>query len=477
MRPTRRDLLRSLAGVAAFAKLSEARHITDRRVAIIGGGMAGMALAWLLEPQQGNVTLLEARGTVGGNVQSVDVEIGGESLSVDVGAQFFHPVPYPLYTALLVELGLYPPDPISAVGAHAFSASITLAGVNELLPRFVSPVLPGRAWPLLAGWNTDGIAAFATAFAAAKAREEQDASWALTLGDWLPTLGLTSQQWEGMILPWAASLFTGNIEQARGLSARAAMFFAAEVVPPNPLQPIQYFAIKPSMGEVLRRLREQSPTTQVFTDARVRYVVRDAQGTFHIGCDDGRTFVADDVVFAASGPATLRLLHGLADTGPDRAALRQIEFAWARLAIHGDPTYVSPNSNLWSFLNCHADGPFCEASMWMASVLGDGPASPAAGLWKSWATHRELPSQLFHQAVFLHMVPTPASLAGQAALRARQGRNGVWYAGGYLFPYDAQETALWSAVQVALGMGASSARSQRLLNETPATAALNDPRR
>jgi predicted NAD/FAD-binding protein len=463
MLQTRRDLLRSLAGVAAFARFGEARGVQGRRIVIIGGGMAGVALAWLLDPHQSDVTLLEARGAVGGNVQSVDVEIGGENFSVDVGAQFFHPGPYPLYTALLAELGLYPPDPVNAVGAHPFSASITLAAGNELLPRFVSPDLPDRAWPLLAGWNADGLAAFATAFAAAKAREQQDRSWALTLGDWLPTLGLTREQWEGMILPWAASLFSGSIEQARGLSARAAMFFAAEALPPNPLDPIQYFAVKPSMGEVLRRLLEQSPTTQVFTNARVRYVVRDALGTFHIGCDDGRTLVADDVVCAASGPATLRLLNGLADSAPDRAALRQIEFEFARLAIHGDPAYVQPNSGLWSFLNCRVDGPFCEASMWMASVLGDGPASPAAGLWKSWATHRQLPAQLFHEAAFLHMVPTPATLAGQAALRARQGRNGVWYAGGYLFPYDAQETALWSAVQVALGMGATSARSQQLL--------------
>src|SRR5687767_7791274 len=139
MRPTRRDLLLSLAGVAAFARLGEARRIQGRRIVIIGGGMAGVALAWLLDPHQSEVTLLEARGAVGGNVQSVDVEIGGESFSVDVGAQFFHPRPYPLYTALLAALGLYPPDPVSAVGAHPFSASITLAAGNELLPRFVSP--------------------------------------------------------------------------------------------------------------------------------------------------------------------------------------------------------------------------------------------------------------------------------------------------------------------------------------------------
>jgi predicted NAD/FAD-binding protein len=462
MRPTRRDLLRSLAGVAAFTRLGEAGRMARRRVAIIGGGMAGVALAWLLDPHD-DVTLLEARGDVGGNVQRIDVEVGGQTFAVDVGAQFFHPGPYPLYTALLAELGLYPPDPASPVGTHAFSASITLAADHELLPRFVSPDLPDRAWPLLAGWNADGLAAFATAFAAARVREELNGSWALTLGDWLPTLGLTREQWEGMILPWAASLFSGSIDQARGLSARAAMFFAAKALPANPLDPIRYCVVRPAMGEVLRRLLEQSTTTQVLTNARVRSVVRGAQGTFHIRCDDGRGVLSDDVVFAASGPATLQLLNGLAGTAPDRAALRQIEFHHARLAVHGDPAYVPPNPGLWSFLNARVDGAFCEASMWLASVVGDGPASPAAALWKSWATHRPLPSMLFHQAAFLHMLPTPATLAGQIALRARQGRDGVWYVGGYLFPYDSQETALWSALQVALGMGATSGRLHQLL--------------
>jgi predicted NAD/FAD-binding protein len=245
------------------------------------------------------------------------------------------------------------------------------------------------------------------------------------------------------------------------------MFFAAKVLPPNPLAPIEYFVVKPTMGEVLRRLLEQCTTTQVVTNARVRYVVRDALGTFHIGCDDGRTLLADDVVFAASGPATLTLLNGVAGTAPDRAALRQIEFHVARLAIHGDPAYVPSSPALWSFLNCRIHGGFCEASMWMASVLGDGAASPAAGVWKSWVTHRLPPAQLFHETAFLHMLPTPAALAGQVALRARQGRNGVWYAGGYLFPYDAQETALWSALHVALGMGATSSRSQQLLAQAP----------
>ena len=119
--------------------------------------------------------------------------------------------------------------------------------------------------------------AFSTAFAAAKRREKARGRWGLTLGQWLPTIGLKQEQWEGMILPWAASLFSGDIEQARGMSARAAMLFVAKALSANPLAPVRYYAMKPGLGEVLRRLIDQLTTSQVFTNARVQYVLRGAQ--------------------------------------------------------------------------------------------------------------------------------------------------------------------------------------------------------
>ena len=172
-----------------------------------------------------------------------------------MGAQYFHPGPYPIYTSLLEQLGLYPPGGADAGGSHAFPASITLTAGGEPAPRFVSPVLPERWWPLFAPWNSPGCARFGHRLLGRQAsRSSRTASWALTLGEWLPTLGLSQEQWEGMLLPWAASLFSGNIDQARGLSARAAMIFAAKALPPNPLDPIVYYVLKPGMIEALQRM-------------------------------------------------------------------------------------------------------------------------------------------------------------------------------------------------------------------------------
>jgi predicted NAD/FAD-binding protein len=171
-------------------------------------------------------------------------------------------------------------------------------------------------------------------------------------------------------------------------------------------------------------------------------------------------------VFAASGPATLQLLADVPGTKHQQSALGGIEFHHASLALHTDPVYASANSMYWSFLNCQPHGAnFCEASMWLADVITGAPPATAAKLWKSWTTHRSSqPGQVLHQADFMHMLPTPASIQAQAETRRLQGRTGLWFAGGYLFPYDAQETALLSAIEVANGVnGGSTPRGEHLL--------------
>ncbi len=423
--------------------------------------MAGVSLAWLLDGSY-DVTLLEARESIGGNIRSVDVALDGHQFVVDMGAQYFHPGPYPLYTTLLKQLGLFDPNAVEQSAAHGFPASITLTAGVEATPRFVSPILPDRWWPFFAPWNFAGLWAFGIGFLAAKAREELNESWDVTLEEWLPTLGLAPEQWEGMLLPWAASLFSGVIDQCRGLSARAAMIFAAKALPPNPLDPLAYYVLKPGLIEALSRMINECSTLTVLTGARVRNVERMGHG-FKLRCTNGRTVVVDELVCALSGPPTSRLLTGLAGATPQRGALDSMEFHDARLVLHTDPVYSPSDQNLRSFLNCDLHGAFCEASMWMASVISGPPRETTARLWKSWTTHRAQPTQVLYDAEFQHMLPTPTTLHAQGSLQLLQGLDGIWFAGGYLYPYDSQETALRSALRVAVGLQAPSTRSQLLL--------------
>ncbi|HUD71401.1 MAG TPA: NAD(P)-binding protein, partial [Dongiaceae bacterium] len=122
---TRRDLARLLLLSAALPARLALGAVPRGRVGIVGGGMAGVALGWLLDGAR-DVVLLEARDTLGGNIRSEPVTLDGTEVVVDLGAQYFHPGPYPLYTALLRRLGMFDPAAPEAGSAHAFPASITL---------------------------------------------------------------------------------------------------------------------------------------------------------------------------------------------------------------------------------------------------------------------------------------------------------------------------------------------------------------
>ena len=60
------------------------------------------------------------------------------------------------------------------------------------------------------------------------------------------------------------------------------------------------------------------------------------------------------------------------------------------------------------------------------------------------------------------MLPSALTIGSQNALRALQGRDRLWFAGGYTYPYDSQESALRSALRVALGLQLTSSRLERL---------------
>ena len=79
--------MRALAASAALPVRGLGAAARRRTVGIVGGGMAGVSLAWLLDGAY-DVILLEARDSIGGNVRSVDVELDGHQFVIDMGAQY-----------------------------------------------------------------------------------------------------------------------------------------------------------------------------------------------------------------------------------------------------------------------------------------------------------------------------------------------------------------------------------------------------
>jgi len=76
--------------------------ISTEKVIIVGGGLSGLTLAYLLQKKGVNTTLLEASSRLGGRIQTVK---GGLGTPLELGATWFADKHQSL-SSLVDELGL-----------------------------------------------------------------------------------------------------------------------------------------------------------------------------------------------------------------------------------------------------------------------------------------------------------------------------------------------------------------------------------
>src|SRR6516165_682170 len=73
------------------------------RIGIIGGGIAGLTAAWLLEEEH-DIVLFEARNRLGGHAVTHTFMLNGESVSIELGFEFFNNRMFPHLLKLLALL-------------------------------------------------------------------------------------------------------------------------------------------------------------------------------------------------------------------------------------------------------------------------------------------------------------------------------------------------------------------------------------
>ena len=75
------------------------------QIAVVGGGIAGMGAAWLLDRRH-HLTLFEANAELGGHSNTVTVDDGGRALAIDTGFIVYNAANYPNLVALFDTLGV-----------------------------------------------------------------------------------------------------------------------------------------------------------------------------------------------------------------------------------------------------------------------------------------------------------------------------------------------------------------------------------
>ena len=388
------------------------------RVAVVGGGIAGMAAAYALQ-DFAEVSLFEARQRLGGHTDTHNLLVNGRTYAVDSGFIVFNRTNYPLFSAWLDELGVAsrPTDMSFSVrreeaGDAAVEYGTASLGAlfchrrNLFSPRFLSMLR--------------GIRRFYREAAQVAVDDE------CTLGEFLDAQRYPAPFVDDHLLPMCAALWSGPLAAVRDLSvAHVAAFMANHGLLRLRDRPAWRVVVGGSSAYVdafLRCFRGRYRSGRA-----VERVERGPDGV-RVATADGAAERFDRVVLACHADQALALL---APRPVEREVLGALKYRRNRAVVHSDPSAMPRRRAAWSSWNVTATSrggiARCRVTYWMNRLQGISEGqqffvtlNPQAPLRRVWI-----------ERDYAHPVFTPEARRAQKRRAELNGVDGTFYCGAY----------------------------------------------
>jgi predicted NAD/FAD-binding protein len=400
------------------------------KIAIIGSGIAGLTTAWLLDGNH-EVTIFEKNKVLGGHALTVHFEINGRKTFANPAAGYITPNIYPYFLKLL---------DILEVKTIPVSASVTVyskaRGYSTLLtPRMSLKRLAKLAHPRI---FRRLLEVQRVLFTAKKFDLEDD--WTTTLEAFMDQERVSAYSQDEIIYPWVSAVCEVTIEEVKKFSARAALRYP--VGAQFGTQNFELWEIDGGIAAYIQPILDTLRQTQVHAGCGIQAIER--QGDQYILTDSSnRKHSFDHVVFASQGQDTKKIIDTLAGADELKNVFSEFKYVPARIAVHGDTSYMPPNRVDWSTYNSMYDGKTCEATIWC-------PEDGEHEYFKSWVSFaKQTPKNLYSVYEFNHPVLTPQHYQTQAKLKPLNGRDNLWFVGSYTQDIDSHESGVCSAMDVA----------------------------
>jgi predicted NAD/FAD-binding protein len=411
-----------------------------RRIAVIGGGISGMAAARLLGRRH-RVVLFEAAPRLGGHARTVLAGRRGDRV-VDTGFIVFNHANYPHLTALFDALDVPVVKSDMSFGA-SFDGGRFEYGLRNL--RAVFAQKRNLANPRFMAMLRDVLRFNARALEAA-------ADPALTIGGMLERLGTGAWFRDRYILPLSGAIWSTPCAQIMDFPARALVRFFDNHALLSPTGQHQWYTVRGGSVEYVRRLQAAllAQGVELRLGAAVAAVRRPASGA-EVRVKGGAWEAFDEVVFATHSDDTLALL---ADASPkERAALSAMRYQPNEAVLHADSSLMPRRRAAWASWVYTEErgkgGDRIDLTYWMNSLQ---PIPRDDPMFVTLNTSRPIREELIYDSVtFRHPVYDHAALKAQEKIRALNGARGTWFCGAWM-RNGFHEDGFASAVEVAEAM-------------------------
>ncbi len=406
------------------------------RIAIIGAGISGLSAAWHLH-QHHDVTVFEAGRTAGGHTHTADVLIDGRHYAIDTGFIVFNHQHYPLFTALLDDLGVasQPTDMSFSVRSDRSGVEYGSASLNALFAQRGNLVRPAFVRML---WDVQRFMR--------EARQADLPDDRTTVQEYVAQHKYCAGFFDEYLVPMGASLWSSPPVEFRTFSMRFVIEFmrnhALLQIAGQPAWRVITGGSRTYVDALVRRFAGTMLLNRPVQFVRRhldRVVVADAAG-------DRAAF--DHVILACHADQALRLL---ADASPvEREVLGAFPYQRNDVLLHTDVSVLPRQRRAWASWNYHvpaADRDTVSVTYDMNRLQGlDAPVQFNVTLNDAGQVR---PDRVLGRFVYDHPVFKPGREGAQHRHAELIGVNRTSFCGAY-WGYGFHEDGVRSGVTVAL---------------------------
>jgi len=409
------------------------------RVAVIGGGVAGMATAYVAQ-RFADVTLFEASGSLGGHTDTHNLFVDGRTFAVDSGFIVFNRGNYPGFSGWLDELGVN-----SRPTSMSFGVSVDGVeyGTTDLRALFC------QRRNLLSATFLAMLRDIRRFHHAAASVADDDAR---TLGEYLAEGGFSKSFEHRHLLPMCAAIWSVPPDRARqtpiGHVARFMSNHGLLQLRDRPQWEVVEGGSAAYVRAFARRFRGCIRTSQP-----VRRVERNAEGaTVHTDAGADRF---GHVVFACHADEALKLLR---PTPLECEVVGAFGFHPNRAVVHSDTSAMPQRRSAWSSWNVRTGpGGGMEFTYWMNRLQGIHSSHP---FFVTLNPERQLDS-VWAERHYSHPVFTQQTQAAQRRRAEVQGANRTFWCGAW-WGWGFHEDGFQSGVEAAHAVAAQAQQAGAL---------------
>lgn len=419
-----------------------------RRVAVIGSGISGLAVARGLAPDA-KVTLFEAERWFGGHAHTVDVQLEGVTHGVDTGFLVFNERTYPELIRLFAELGVdsEPSDMSFSVQAPAAGLEWCGSDLNGVFAQRRN-LVSQDFWRMLA----DIVRFNRITTAVARAGEEQALDE--PIATFLQRHGFSSVFRDGYFLPMIGCIWSCPTDQMLQFPVATMIRFCHNHGLLELNNRPQWRTVRGGSKHYVHKMLASIADARRATPVRAvkRLPPCDGAGGVMIHTDAGPERF-DEAVLACHTDQALALLAD-ADVA-ERQLLGSIRYQTNRVVLHTDPSMLPRRQRAWAAWNYEraADRSREHTAVCLHYLINRLQPLP----WKTPVVVSMNPvrpirdESVLGQWDYAHPVFDRAAVQAQRELGRIQGRSHVWFCGAWT-RYGFHEDGLMSGLAVVRGL-------------------------